>query len=45
MFKLKCERAIGGVGAPDSEETPGEKWQEILDMVSKAHSKAAKIDK
>ena len=44
MFKLKCEHAIGGVGAPGMEQTPAEEWQEILDMVSKAHSKAAKTD-
>ena len=44
MFKLKCERDIGGVGASDMEETPREEWQEVLDMVSRACSKAAKID-
>ena len=44
MFKLKCERDIGGVGASDKEETPGEEWQEVLDMVSRACSKATKIN-
>ena len=45
MFKLKCEGAIGGVGVPGMEQTPAKEWQEILDMVSKARSKADKIDK
>lgn len=42
VFNSKCERAVGGVGAPDMEEAPGEEWSEVYKMVGKAYKKATK---